>query len=186
MDLAKGNDPRFAPASFDYVFHRLLVLGMTDWSAYIAAVGKLLRQGGWAEMQDLDITIRDVSGNSLSKDWTFFRFLEEDCQAIGLDIEIGGKLTSYMENTGMLSHISGSVYKQLLKPTPEIPEGELIGKLMEKDSGPSSQAIVRSVCGRRRSAEEVERLCADAEQRFADIKQGDHNRMFVAIGQKTN
>ena len=45
-------DPRLAPASFDLVFSRLLILGMTDWQRYIDIVATLLAPGGYAELHD--------------------------------------------------------------------------------------------------------------------------------------
>ena len=45
-------DPRLAPASFDLVFSRFLILGMTDWQRYIDTVAALLAPGGHAELHD--------------------------------------------------------------------------------------------------------------------------------------
>jgi trans-aconitate methyltransferase len=38
-------DARFKPASFDYLFSRLLLLGMTDWPGYVARTVALVRPG---------------------------------------------------------------------------------------------------------------------------------------------
>lgn len=45
-------DPRLAPASFDLVFSRLLIFGMTEWQRYVDAVAALLAPGGYAELHD--------------------------------------------------------------------------------------------------------------------------------------
>lgn len=48
-------DERLARGSFDYVFSRLLICGMTDWKGFICdIVAPLLKPGGWFEVQDLD------------------------------------------------------------------------------------------------------------------------------------
>ena len=184
MELAKSDDPRFAPGSADYIFHRLLFFGMTDWSGYVAAVGSLLKPGGWTEMQDYDINIKDSTGKSLSNEWTFYHYFIEDCEAIGLDVEAGRKLASYMQEAGLFGHISEKVYKVPIKRTPEIPEGDFMAELNEKWMGVSSQALMKRVCGGRRSAEEVEIFRADIAQRFTNTKPGDHCRLFVATAQR--
>jgi trans-aconitate methyltransferase len=38
-------DARFQPGSFDYVFSRLLVLGMTDWPSYVSRSVELVKPG---------------------------------------------------------------------------------------------------------------------------------------------
>jgi trans-aconitate methyltransferase len=41
----KNPDPRFSPASFDYVFSRLLILGMTEWKKYVETCVSLAAPG---------------------------------------------------------------------------------------------------------------------------------------------
>ncbi|KAH7410211.1 S-adenosyl-L-methionine-dependent methyltransferase [Phaeosphaeria sp. MPI-PUGE-AT-0046c] len=52
----KDPDPRFGTGTFDYVFSRLLVLGMTNWKDYVNRCVALTKPGGWIEMQDLAIS----------------------------------------------------------------------------------------------------------------------------------
>ena len=42
-------------AGFDYIFSRLLILGMHDWPDYIKTEFDLLRPGGWVEVHDLGL-----------------------------------------------------------------------------------------------------------------------------------
>jgi trans-aconitate methyltransferase len=42
---AKNPDTRFRPGSFDYVFSRLLIMGMTDWKGYVRRCAALVRPG---------------------------------------------------------------------------------------------------------------------------------------------
>ena len=184
MNLAKSSDSSFAPGSFDYIFHRLLVLGMTDWPGYVSTVGSLLRPGGWAEMQDFDINIRGADGKSISEDWNFYHYFIEDCKAIGLDIQAGSQLGSRMRNAGVFCDIEDMFYKMPMKYTPEIPEGELMAKLNEKVMAVSSQALVRRVCGGRRSAEDVEKFVIEVKERFDATKPEEHSRFYVVTGQK--
>ncbi|KAF2477977.1 S-adenosyl-L-methionine-dependent methyltransferase [Lindgomyces ingoldianus] len=47
-------DPRFKPASFDYVFSRLLIYGISDWPTYLSRAISLAKPGAWIEMQEAD------------------------------------------------------------------------------------------------------------------------------------
>ncbi|OCL08998.1 S-adenosyl-L-methionine-dependent methyltransferase, partial [Glonium stellatum] len=53
-ELLEGSnpDPRLAPGSFDLVFSRLLIFGMTDWQRYADAIATLLAPGGYAELHE--------------------------------------------------------------------------------------------------------------------------------------
>ncbi|KAJ8112650.1 hypothetical protein OPT61_g5022 [Boeremia exigua] len=57
MDI---DDTRFEHNSFDLIFSRLLVLGMSNWKAYIARCVALTKPGGWVEMHDFSQAVRRV------------------------------------------------------------------------------------------------------------------------------
>ena len=185
MELTKKGDARFAAASFDYVFHRLLVFALTDWPAYVSLVQSLLRPGGWAEMQDMDLRFLDADGNSFGEKWWFYPIFIEDCKAIGLDNHVGSKLSALMGEAGLLENVQETVYKLPIVSTPDLPEAELYAKLMEKNVGTANQALVKRVCGPRRSAEMVEKMSTDMTAELSKLKVGDHSRIFVAVGQKS-
>jgi SAM-dependent methyltransferase len=186
MELVKNSDSRFAAGSFDYVFHRLLVFALTDWPAYVSVVQSLLRPGGWAEMQDMDSRFLDAEGNSFGEKWWFYSIFIEDCEVVGLDTHVGSKLAAHMGGAGSLKNVRETVYKLPLVPTPDLPEAELYAKLMEKNVGTANQALVKRVCGPRRNAEVVEKMSADMIKEFSKLKAGDHSRIFVAVGQKSD
>jgi SAM-dependent methyltransferase len=182
MELANSTDARFHAASFDYIFHRLLVFAVTDWPAYIAVVQSLLAPGGWAEMQDLDLNVLDDNGASLSDSWWFYRSFREDCKAIGLDMHVGSKLAAYMRDPGGLANVNETVYKLPFQIAGE--QGEEVRKRSMEKNMASNRALVNRVSGARRSKEEVERMLEDMEVEFYKLGPGDHSRMFVVVGQK--
>lgn len=183
MELAKGDDPRFQLGSFDYVFHRLLIFGVTDWPAYVRAVQSLLSPGGWAEMQDLDLDLMNENGDSLAEAWWFYKIFNEDCKAIGLDNGVGSKLASYMNDAGALTSINETIYKLPFVVTADMASAEVRQKSMEKNLA-SNEALVKRVSGSRRSEEEIQKMLEDMEAEFHKLKPGDHSRMFVVVGQK--
>ena len=182
MELAQSGDPRFKPGTFDYVFHRLLVFALTDWSAYVAVVQSLLAPGGWAEMQDLDLNVLDADGKSLSESWWVYLLFKEDCTAIGLNMSIGSELAAHMADAGSLANVKETVYKLPFQIAGEKDE-ELRKKSMEKNMA-SNRALVNRVSGATRSKEEVEKMLEDMETMFYKLGPGDHSRMFVVVGQK--
>jgi ubiquinone/menaquinone biosynthesis C-methylase UbiE len=64
--LMKSDDERFANGSFDYVFSRLLSLGMTDWQGYVSEVSSILAPGGWFEVQEFEIGHHDADGTVIT------------------------------------------------------------------------------------------------------------------------
>jgi SAM-dependent methyltransferase len=182
MKLAKSNDARFQAASFDYIFHRLLVFAVTDWPAYIAVVQSLLAPGGWAEMQDLDLNVLDGNGDSLSDSWWFYHRFHEDCKAIGLDMHVGSKLAAYMADAGSFTNANETVY-QLPFQIADVQDAEVRKRSMEENMA-SNRALVNRVSGARRSKEDVEKMLENMEVEFHKLGPGDHSRMFVVVGQK--
>lgn len=47
-----GTDPRLPFGTADFVFNRLLLCGMTDWPGYVRDGFKMVKSGGWVEMQN--------------------------------------------------------------------------------------------------------------------------------------
>lgn len=183
MELANSDtDPRFRAASFDYVFHRLLVLGITDWPAYISAVQGLLSPGGWCEMQDLDLHVLDGEGAAVSDSWSFFPLIHADCKAMGLDTSVGRKLSALLKQAGQLEDVRETVYK-IPYETPEMADPAVKARVHAARSA-QNRALVERVCGARRSGEEVERIVLGMEGELAKVKAGDHGRLFVVVGRK--
>jgi hypothetical protein len=49
-----GTDPRLPFGTADFVFNRLLLCGMIDWPGYVRDGVKMVKSGGWVEMQDFE------------------------------------------------------------------------------------------------------------------------------------
>ncbi|MCJ1400901.1 hypothetical protein MMC11_004112 [Xylographa trunciseda] len=96
-----GHDPRFSPASFDFVFNRLLVCGITDWPGYVRTVAELLRFGGWAEMQDLNYA-HYRNGKVCSSEWKWMQAVYRGAAQKGLDVECGSNIRGYMQAAGLV------------------------------------------------------------------------------------
>ena len=67
-ELIKSGSESFVPASFDYIYSRLLSLGMTDWQGHLHQISSVLAQGGWLEVQEMEFGHWNEAGESISED----------------------------------------------------------------------------------------------------------------------
>jgi len=181
----QDGDERFKEGSFDYVFHRLLVLGMTNWEKYLDRVNSLLAAGGWAEMQDYEMTIYSRQHENLSDGWWHHRLFKEDCKAIGLDNDVGRKLCDLMRGVH-LQDVREAVYTVPCIPSDDLPaEQQGVAKMMHGMATMSYQrALFERVSGGRRSKEELDKMVQGAGDVHANLGAGAYCKMFVAVGQK--
>ena len=96
-----GMDPRLGHGSLDFVFHRLLICGMTDWPGYVREVFSMLKPGGWAEMQDCAY-IWYSNAKVCSEDWAWLSALREVAKRKDIDLECGRNIKRYMEEAGFI------------------------------------------------------------------------------------
>ncbi|USW59137.1 Putative S-adenosyl-L-methionine-dependent methyltransferase [Septoria linicola] len=73
LPTACGPSLSQGPELFDYIFSRLLILGMTDWPGFIKKELSLLKPGGWAEVHDLEWHWCDAEDNIISHEWNCAR-----------------------------------------------------------------------------------------------------------------
>lgn len=179
--VKSGADPRFQQGSFDFVFNRLLMLGMVDWPGYISSVASLLRPGGWLEIQEPSMSFWAAEGGKIQDSWEFWPAFKADMKAIGLDGEIGEKLADYFRATKTLENVAESQYSSLPDADPERPELDGLGANIMS----IFVVTVRKVCGDRKEESEVDKMEQEIRGQWAKgFNKGDHFTMYVATGQK--
>ena len=77
-------DPRFKPGSFDYIFQRLLLFGMTKWPEYVSTVAALLKPGGWLEAQEATCQMRSQTEQNISDTWWHYPRWRQSATELGL------------------------------------------------------------------------------------------------------
>lgn len=66
----------FKPKSLDYIFGRMLLLGINDWVRYFSTSARALKSGGIIEHQDLDWAFyRTGTSQRLDTDWEWHKTL---------------------------------------------------------------------------------------------------------------
>lgn len=94
---------------------------MTDWPGYVRRVSSLLKPGGWAEMQDYDMSIFDSAGKNVSDDWWHWSAFREDAAAMGLDTSVGSKLGAQMKDAGLVD-VGEKIYDVPCVYSDDLPE----------------------------------------------------------------
>ncbi|ETN46772.1 uncharacterized protein HMPREF1541_00961 [Cyphellophora europaea CBS 101466] len=114
-DILKGPDALNAGGApgigeYDFVFSRLLALGMSDWRSYLKIGHDLLRTGGWMEVHDFNFIVLDASGKVISdessapgEEFEWLRLLRIEASKTGLDFESGFNAQSLMRNAGFVA-----------------------------------------------------------------------------------
>ena len=120
-ELVKSGDFRFHSGSFDYVFGRLLILGMTDWPGYFHEVTSLLAPGGWMEVQEYEMHHRDPESKVISDEWESWTALLGLMARQGLDPMIARNSPRIMRDYQLID-AREEFYKMPFVEDPRAPE----------------------------------------------------------------
>ncbi len=95
-----ATDDRFCQGSADLVFSRLLYCGMTKWEAYVGSAVKMLRPGGYLEVQEVGSGWY-VEGEEMNERWEWLKAYYAALEAKGLDPYCAGKVEGWMCDAGL-------------------------------------------------------------------------------------
>lgn len=132
-------DERLKNRSFDCIFQRLLVCGMTQWQSYLSQMAALLRPGGWLEIHEYAFIWYNAkeSDQNLSSGWKWQLAARHGAAQLGLDFDIGVNAEGYMQEAGL---VDVKVEKYMVPYgtwlATEKPETRRIGAHNARDMGP--------------------------------------------------
>ena len=109
LDLA-GHDERFKYGSFDFVFHRLLICGMTNWHKYMETVALLLKPGAPCEFHEYHWEYRSPNDELIGEDIKVIQSYRSAAKAKGFDLAVGNTIAEYTLHAG-LTDIEQKTYK---------------------------------------------------------------------------
>lgn len=171
---------------FDFIFSRMLVVGMTDWQRYASSVRRLLKQGGWAEMQDLSWHVCDHNGHPVDDDFPYVVAVQKMLSRKGLDPFCGEHLAEYMRSAGLRA-VDQTNYPWAWSSWKARPETELIAAHNRSEQ----QLVVRDFLLDKLNSgveaytsEEIRTLKEDNQASAEKIREGTHCVYGVAYGQK--
>ncbi|KAK5132217.1 hypothetical protein LTR08_009277 [Meristemomyces frigidus] len=183
-DLA-GKAADFQWGSFDYVFHRLLFFGMTDWPGYVSDVHSSLASGGWAEMHDPNFRWYNAQDEEVSTSWKWHGALHSALSAKGIDLDAGAGLEDWMRGAGF-EYVSVREYKWTFGEAvwDLYPDSEAAGVFSTRELRfnlvPMLEALVE---GSGYSGEEVREMQREMVATL-DMPVGGHVKYFVVTGRK--
>ncbi|KAL8846245.1 MAG: hypothetical protein Q9221_008658 [Calogaya cf. arnoldii] len=174
----------FTPGGLDYIFGRMLFLGISDWTRYFATTARSLSSGGVIEHQDLDWKFYRVgTSECLSDNWEWHRLVVSAAEAAGLSTYAGSAAARFMEEAG-LEIISVQEFEFSFVPSSKTPNSQAMGKYVQAKLIPQYPELLRKMLGAKGIAgEELKRL-TEAALRDLASEEGVHQKYTVTIGRK--
>ncbi|KAL8893336.1 MAG: hypothetical protein Q9192_005369 [Flavoplaca navasiana] len=174
--------PRLGPGSTDFIYSRLLVLGMTDWAGYIRDMASLLHSDGWIEVQDYSLDWY-MNGVHCSKEWEWLKALFLAGEQKGWDLRAGRNTQAYMQQAGLVD-VSVMTYRVPMGPWLAGPGTKRIGEHAAREYGPLYyQALPKMLQGMGYTKEKLSCLQEASSVDLAG-QEGKELKFYVTIGRK--
>lgn len=172
-----------APRSVNYLFGRMLFLGINDWRTYFGTAAASLRPGAILEHQDLDWRFyRAGSSTCLSDDWPWWHAVVAAARATGLSAEAGTGAAGHMRAAG-LDVVAVQTFEFSFVPSAETPASQAMGRYVQAKLMPQYPELLARLL-RGRIAEETLREYTEACLRDLASEEGLHQKYTVTIGRK--
>lgn len=168
---------------FDYVFSRLLILGMSDWQSFLKTEFSLLKPGGWAEVHDLAWDWYDADGAVVSDEWSWLRRLRRELESgKGMDLDCGKKAKAWMDDAGFVDvQVHKYIYPFCGSSEPNLEMREY-GRFNTTVLPIMLDDVIPRVMGNE-SPEAKKSLLAEMHRTLLPGK-GRHQVFFVTVGRK--
>lgn len=180
-----GNDARLAPGTYDFVFSRLLICGMTEWVTYLKTVASLLKPGASCEFQEFTWEhFRD--GVEIAKKWKWMQAAYDGAKKQGLDLDCGKHMADYSREAGFVD-IQTRFYAVPTGPwaTEFNPQSELIGREYEATEIPFHLVTQKKMVDWTQYSEEDRQMLAEECERTLDSeREGRYFPLIVTTAKK--
>lgn len=175
----------FAPGELDYIFGRMLFLGINDWVRYFSTACQSLKSGGIIEHQDLDWRYYRVgTGECLSDEWEWHRAVLSAAKQSGLSTHAGSDAASIMKHAG-LEIISVRTFEFSFVPSNKTPNSQAMARYVQAKLIPQFPELLRKMLGVQGiTGSELERLTKECLRDLAS-EEGVHQKYTVTVARKT-
>lgn len=173
-----------APGGLDYIFGRMLFLGINNWPKYFATAHQALRSGGIIEHQDLDWKFyRAGTSECLSDKWDWHKKVISGAEQGGLSTISGSGAKRLLEEAGM-EILSVQTFEFSFVPSKKTPNSQAMGRYVQAKLVPQYPELLRKMLGPTGIAsEELEKLTAQCLQDISS-EEGVHQKYTVTIARK--
>lgn len=188
LDLQHNNDGPasaiFKPNNLDYIFGRMLFLGIDDWHRYFATSARALKSGGIIEHQDLDWAFyRTGTSKRLDTDWEWHKAVTSAATKKGLSARAGSQAAELMRASG-LEIISVQTFEFSFVPSNKALNSIKMGQYVQEKLVPQYPELLRKIL----AAEGVtgSKLQELTENALRDIasEEGIHQQYTVTVARK--
>ncbi|KAI9686356.1 MAG: hypothetical protein M1822_003701 [Bathelium mastoideum] len=182
LELA-NRDERLQHGTLDYVYSRLIPLGMDNWTGYIGTAYCLLKPEAWVEIQELDFVFHNKNSQPIDGNWKWLREVRRVAQEKGLDMNSGSHSTSYLQQAGF-ENVRTMEYVWPLGRWRDHPEGDLMAK-HSADTWPDIFAhLTQAMLEKTHTEEEIRPLIEELRRTLVPGEEGIHMKFFVTLGRK--
>ncbi|KAL8730724.1 MAG: hypothetical protein Q9181_004575 [Wetmoreana brouardii] len=174
----------FNSGKLDYIFGRMLFLGINDWTRYFSTAYRSLRSGGIIEHQDLDWKFYRIgTGECVSDQWEWHQAVVAGTEQAGLSTRAGSDAALTMKAAG-LEILSVQTYEFSFVPSKRTPNSQSLGRYVQAKLIPQYPELLRKMLGPRGiSGAELERLTNECLLNISS-EEGIHQTYTVTIARK--
>lgn len=174
----------FAPRSVDYIFGRMLFLGINDWAKYFITAARTLKSGGIIEHQDLDYPFyRTGTDTRIDTEWSWVEPAIKGFEKAGLSTTAGSGAAALMEAAG-LEIVSRKTFEWSLVATDSVPNSKRMASYAQEKLVPQYPDILRKLLESQNiRGEEFEEMTRQA-QRDVLSEEGIHQKYTVTVARK--
>lgn len=188
VNLSKHDDhmsaESLAPGTVDYLFGRMLFLGISDWPKYFQVAAKSLSEGAILEHQDLDWKFyRTGTDQCLSDSWPWHTRLMEAVEFAGLS-KISGSNAAPLAEAAGLKILSTQKFEFSFVPSIKAPRSQTMGRYVQAKLIPNYPELLRKMLTPIGvTEEELKQITADCLRDLAS-EEGIHQKYTVTLAQK--
>jgi SAM-dependent methyltransferase len=174
----------FTPGGLDYIFGRMLFLGINDWPRYFSIAHQSLKSGGIIEHQDLDWKFYRVgTSECLSDKWEWHRAIVSGAEKAALSTQAGSDAATIMSDAG-LEIISVQTFEFSFVPSSKTPNSQAMGRYVQAKLIPQYPELLRKILGVCNiTDDELARLTKDSLHDIVS-EEGVHQKYTVTVARK--
>ena len=178
------NSEIFTSAGFDYIFGRMLFLGINDWSRYFSNAFRLLKSGSIIEHQDLDWDFYRVGTNEcLSETWEWHTAVLLVAHRSGFSESAGSQSAALMRQAGF-EIITVQVFEFSFVPSNKTPNSQAMGRYVQTKLLPQYPELLGRMLGSQGVTDKkLERWTEDSLHDLSS-EEGIHQKYYVTIARK--
>lgn len=173
----------FTPCNLDYIFGRMLFLGISDWKRYFHTAAESLKPGGIIEHQDLDWKFyRVASSHVLSDSWSWWHEVVKAAEESGLSTVSGSGAARHLEASGM-EILCVQKHEFSFVPSSQVPNSQAMGRYVQAKLMPQYPELLRKLLASKVPKERLDSLIADCIRDLSS-EEGIHQKYTVTIARK--